>query len=206
MRVVKPFKNVDAPRIRYLTDDEATRSMNACLPDLRALVTAALLTGCRYGELASLRPVDVDLDAGVVTIRQSKSGSPRSVVLTDEARVFFRQASLGKPRTDLLLHRADGTAWGESYQFRPLREACKGAGITPAISFHILRHTHGSRLAMAGAPLHVIAHQLGHSGVKTTEKHYAHLSPSYVADTIRTAFGNLGLATGSNIVSIRKAG
>ena len=38
------------------------------------------------------------------------------------------------------------------------------------------------------------------------EKHYAHLSPSYVADTIRTAFGNLGLATGSNIVSIRKAG
>jgi integrase len=47
--------------------------------------------------------------------------------------------------------------------------------------------------AMAGVPMAVIAAQLGHSDVKLTHRHYAHLSPGYVADTIRAAFGNLGL-------------
>ena len=42
-RRAKPFANVDAPRIRYLTDNEAVRLLNTCGPDLRALVTAALL-------------------------------------------------------------------------------------------------------------------------------------------------------------------
>ena len=39
----------------------------------------------------------------------------------------------------------------------------------------------------------VIAAQLGHSDTRMTEKHYAHLAPSYVADTIRENFPNLGL-------------
>jgi hypothetical protein len=31
------------------------------------------------------------------------------------------------------------------------------------------------------------------------EKHYGHLAPSYIADTVRTAFGNLGIVEPSNI-------
>jgi hypothetical protein len=38
---------------------------------------------------------------------------------------------------------------------------------------------------MRGVPMGVIAEQLGHAGQRMTEKHYAHLAPSYVADTIR---------------------
>jgi hypothetical protein len=72
----------------------------------------------------------------------------------------------------------------------------------PAVSFHILRHTHASRLAMRGVPMAVIAEQLGHKDVKVTGKHYAHLSPGYVADTIRAAFGNLGLVPPANIVPL----
>ena len=82
--------------------------------------------------------------------------------------------------------------WGKSHQFRPLREACAAAKIAPAVSFHILRHTHASRLAMKGVPMGVIAAQLGHADLKMTTKHYAHLSPSYVADTFRAAFALLG--------------
>jgi integrase len=53
-------------------------------------------------------------------------------------------------------------------------EACKHAKIKPAISFHVLRHTHGSALAMRGIPMAVIAEQLGHADTRMTEKHYAH--------------------------------
>ena len=40
----------------------------------------------------------------------------------------------------------------------------------------------------------VIAKQLGHADTRMTEKHYAHLAPNYVADTIRANFPNLGIA------------
>jgi hypothetical protein len=39
----------------------------------------------------------------------------------------------------------------------------------------------------------VIAKQLGHANTRMTEKHYAHLAPSYVADTIRAHFPILGI-------------
>ena len=53
-RKVKPFRQVDGARIRYLTLGEAKRLINACDPDFRPLVRAALETGCRYGELVRL--------------------------------------------------------------------------------------------------------------------------------------------------------
>jgi hypothetical protein len=40
----------------------------------------------------------------------------------------------------------------------------------------------------------VIAEQLGHADTRMTEKHYAHLAPSYVAQTIRAHFPTLGIA------------
>jgi integrase len=39
----------------------------------------------------------------------------------------------------------------------------------------------------------VIAGQLGHADTRMTERHYAHLAPSYVAETVRTSFGELGI-------------
>lgn len=192
-RRVKPFRNVDAPVIRYLTEAECLRLVNACDTDLRKIVRAALLTGCRYGELTALTVRDFNPDTGTLTIRTSKSGKPRHVVLTDEGQKFFTDLSAGQTGASRLLQRTDGARWGTNHQQRPLREACKHAKITPAISFHILRHTHGSILAMKGVPSPVIAKQLGHADTRMTEKHYAHLAPSYVADTIRASFPDLGI-------------
>jgi hypothetical protein len=55
---------------------------------------------------------------------------------------------------------------------------------------------------MKGAPLAVIAAQLGHSDTRMVEKHYGHLAPSYVAETVRNAFGSLGLVEPSNVVPL----
>jgi integrase len=53
------------------------------------------------------------------------------------------------------------------------------------------------------APFGVIAAQLGHADARMTEKHYAHLAPNYVAQTIRTNFPRLGIADEANVVPIR---
>jgi integrase len=201
-RTVRAFREVDAARMRYLSDDEARRLTNACPSDFRALVTTALLTGCRYGELAAMRSDDFNSDAGTIRVRTSKSGKLRHVVLTQEGRDFVAGLAAGKPGSAHLFSRANGKPWAKSEQQRPLAAACAAARIEPAVNFHGLRHTYASRLAMRGVPLAVIAAQLGHSDTRMVEKHYGHMSPSYLAETVRAAFGSLGLVEPSNVVPI----
>jgi integrase len=103
----------------------------------------------------------------------------------------------------VFLH-ADGGVWGTSHQKRPLDEASARAGIAPAVNFHILRHSHASHLAMSGVPMGVVAAQLGHADTRMTEKHYAHLAPSYIAQTIRANFPVLGLSDHAHILRLPK--
>jgi integrase len=202
-RRVRPFKAVETARMRYLSEVECTRLVNACEPAFRNLVRGALLTGCRYSELARLRTADFNADAGVVTIRESKAGKPRHVVLTDEGRQFFGRLIAGNLADDPIFTRSDGGVWGKSHQLRPILEACQHSNIKPTVSFHVLRHTHGSMLAMRGVPMGVIAEQLGHADTRMTEKHYAHLAPSYVADTIRANFPTLGITKDGPVRALR---
>ncbi len=203
-RRVCPFKNVDAPVIRSLSADECKRLINAADPEFRPLIQAALLTGCRYAEITRLEARDVNLDANTLTIRTSKSGKARHVVLTDEAARFFEVTIADKASHDLIFTKPSGVMWGRAHQQRPLMLACKNAKISPAVSFHILRHTHGSTLAMKGVPMGVIAKQLGHADTRMTEKHYAHLAPSYVADTIRASFPVMGIVAESKVTRLAR--
>ena len=100
-RAVKPFREVDAPRLRYFTKDEVRRLINAAHGDFRDLVKAALFTGCRYGELTRLRASDFNPDSGTVFVGQSKSGKARHVVLTGEGRAFF-EALIARPARQCL--------------------------------------------------------------------------------------------------------
>ena len=51
----------------------------------------------------------------------------------------------------------------------------------------------------------VIAKQLGHADTRMTEKHYAHLAPNYIADTIRANFPNLGITEINHVVALSSA-
>jgi integrase len=202
-RKVKPFKKVDEAVVRYLNAAEARRLVQACPEDFGKLVQGALLTGCRYSELARLKAGNFNGDSGTLAIRLAK-GKIRHVVLTDEGRRSFTQWTENLSPTDHVFLRADNNRWGASHQKRPLDDASERAKIEPAVTFHILRHTHGSHLAMAGVPMGVIAAQLGHADTRMTEKHYAHLAPSYIAKTIRANFPVLNLERESQVVPLRR--
>ena len=62
--------------------------------------------------------------------------------------------------------------------------ACEAAKVEP-LGFHELRHTYASGLVNAGVPLAYVAAQLGHVDTSMVEKHYGHLSPSALAESIR---------------------
>lgn len=202
-RRVRPFPEADAARVRYLSTEEAIRLINACEEAFRTLVHGALVTGARFGELAALEVADFNRDSGTIHIRKSKSGKARHVVLNEEGQKLFKNLTAGRSGNASIFIKPDGAVWGRSHQHRPFKEACRHAKITPAITFHELRHTWASLSIMAGAPLLVVAQNLGHADTRMVEKHYGHLAQSYVADTIRRTAPSFGVATDGNVVRMR---
>src|SRR6516162_1032678 len=193
-RKLKPYKGVEAARVRYLSVAEAERLINASDPDFRPLVRAALETGARYGELTRLVVSDFNPDAGTLTIRKSKSGKMRHVVLTDQGAEFFRAHIVGRRGDELMfVHGSNG--WKPSEQNRPMADAVARAKIAPPITFHGLRHSWASLAVMGGVPLMVVARNLGHVDTRMVERHYGHLAQSYVADTIRAGAPKFAVKT-----------
>lgn len=202
---VKPFKNADAPRVRFLTEAESTRLINACAPEFRALVRGALFTGARYGELTTLTVSDVNPDTASVFIRPSKGGKARHIPLSHAGLDFFKSTIAGKTGEALVFTKANNEPWGKNHHIRALRAACgeKKAKIIPAIGFHELRHTYASLLAQAGADLLTISKLLGHADTRVTSRHYAHLCDRTLANAVNTLLPSFGHKSEGKVRAIR---
>jgi integrase len=149
--------------------------------DFKLLVLAGLHTGCRFGELANLKVKDFkDNQIFLIT---SKTGKSRHIALTDVAIDLFVSITKGRNGAELMLTRKCNP-WKQADQTNRMRKACIAANVEHA-GFHCLRHSYASHAIMRGCPIAVIAKQLGHAGTTMTERHYAHLSQGYVAQSIK---------------------
>jgi integrase len=141
---VKPFREVDAPTVRWIEQAEAKRLLNAAAPDLRRLATGALLTGARYSELARFRVRDFASTARGIHVGKAKGQKPRFIHLTEEGVRFFAEQCAGKQSDELVFLRATqvrekGAAeprivmepWGKSHQIRPIADASKAVNSHP---------------------------------------------------------------------------
>ena len=211
-RKLKPFRAVEAARLRWLTVDEAQRLLNGCRPDFKKLVQGALATGCRYGELTRFKVEDFHADSGTIVIRRSKGGKVRHVILTHEGIELFSQLCLGRRGEDLIFRNETRNLrgkqsenlgeWRQSEQVRAIKEACTRSGVTPAVNFHALRNTWASLSVMNSVPLLVVAKNLGHSDTRMVEKHYGHLAESYVVSAIRENAPKFNFEITSNVIRL----
>jgi integrase len=198
--VANPVTAADRPRdgsdpdTRFL-DRAELEAVIAATPDdqlgrmERALYLAAAMTGLRQGELVALRWRDVDLSAQVVRVRRSftrgEFGRPKSrrsaraVPLAERlAREIetYRGCTSFSADDDLVFaHPATGRPYDASRLRKRFQAAAKRAGVR-AIRFHDLRHTFGTQMAAAGAPLRAIQEWMGHGDYKTTSI-YADFAP-----------------------------
>jgi integrase len=168
-------------RQRYLEQEEITALLTGCAksknPYLHAIVTLALNTGMRKGELLGLEWERVNLSTSRITLYRTKGGKPRGVPVNQA--VYDALVGLepdAERRTGPVFKRRDGSAWR---QIRTaFRSACTKAGIKN-FRFHDPRHTAASHLVMRGASLQDVKEILGHSDFKMTLR-YAHLSPAHL--------------------------
>ncbi len=182
---VKRFA-VNDQRTRFLTEDEIQRLLIVCeaqltSPWLLPLVTLALNTGMRQGELLGLSWVEVDLERGLITTKRTKNLRLKAIPLNEPAREAL--AWLNEHRYgDYLFMWPWGDLLGKTTVYDAFRTACDQAGITD-FRFHDLRHTFASHLIMAGADLVTVMELLGHVGINMTLR-YSHLLPEHKAQAL----------------------
>ena len=94
---IDPLKGTHAARTKFLSVEEAQALIRAAdvKSGFRDLILAALVTGCRYSELARLQVQDYR--HGKIHVLRSKSGRDRWVVLTEEGVALFERLSAGRP-------------------------------------------------------------------------------------------------------------
>ena len=182
-KVTKPRES--AARVRFLTDDERTRLLQACEdsknPHLYTVVVLALSTGARKSEIINLGWKDVDLNRGMIVLHETKNRERRALPLTGRALELIKELSkVRRLDTDLLFPGHDPR---QPMDLRaPWEAALKKAGIED-FRFHDLRHSAASYLAMSGASLMEIADVLGHKTLQMV-KRYAHFSEQHTAGVV----------------------
>lgn len=199
---VEPFTLGDDPLPRMLEQAEITRLINACPPDLRDLVTGALMTGYRYSEGRRLLVRDFSPDHGTIRIYQSKTGKTLLQPLTPEGVKFFERVTSGRAPTETIFVRADGRQWSQSDVQKPMKAAAAAASLDD-ISFKVTRATYGKLLLLATRDIELVAKALGHSDSRITRKHYAQYLPSEVAAGV-AMMPSLGITQDGKISRIRE--
>jgi integrase len=169
------FLRENNARTRYLSIEECQRLIASCIaPYIRAIVTVALHSGMRLGEILNLHWRDIDFQAGFMLIRDSKNGEARPVPMDKTLTALFT-AYPRRPEVDLVFAGPTGHKYTDIRV--GFRNACDRAGITD-FRFHDCRHSYASHFIMAGEELATLQRLLGHKGIAMTLR-YSHLSPSF---------------------------
>ena len=178
-------------RERYLSDEEI-RCLGARLsaheadrPLQVAVVRLLLLTGCRHGEVLTLRWADYR--EGRLFLRDSKSG-PRTVWLSGAARKVLDAIERKGPWV-FPARRGSGPAkpeWLRHFWHRVREEA-----ELPDVRLHDLRHAHASFALRQGESVLAIARLLGHRSPATTLK-YTHSADAMVREAAERVGEALG--------------
>lgn len=173
----------ELPRSRRLEPGERERLLKACGPHLRALVEAALETGCRKGELLNLQWHQIrEQPRPVLTLpaQKTKTRTARTILISTRLKAILEMRRHDPGGAEFA---PDDYVFGNEIGQRVTtvktawRLACRRAKIT-GLHFHDLRREAGSVWLEGGVPLHTVKTWLGHSNISQTS--------TYLASTFQT--------------------
>lgn len=209
-----PVKGVKMPSVqnqktRFLSHEEADRLLKTLASmrtlDLHDMALLSLYTGLRAGEVFNLRGYDLDFGNDIIRITDPKNKETRHAYMTGAVKEMLLRRKPEKPESLVFPARKKKTDEKEikivavSQRFRLIvNELGFNEGITDRrqqITFHSLRHSFASWLALQGESLITLKEMLGHKSTAMTER-YSHLIPSHkrrAAEKLETDF-NGGMA------------
>jgi site-specific recombinase XerD len=156
-------------------EDDNPHTVERTRARARAMCLVMLYSGMRISDTILLKRAAVDLDSGKLLLRVMKTGAP----------LYVR---LGKPATEALAAMSgDGEYFfwnGASKLYTAIGNARKTISRVLAVAGikghpHRFRDTFSVSLLEKGENLHTVQLLLGHTSIKTTEKHYAPFVESF---------------------------
>jgi len=195
-------RKLNNERTRFLSRETEADALQSEADALRAIIAEhsperlpdfdlALHTGMRHSEMygrhekhvqtPGLTWEHVHLAQHFLTIPESKSGKARHIRLNATAEAALRVFKARRKASNRVMVNPDGTDY-LGVCTRWFDTAVRRAGILD-FTWHCLRHTFASWLAMDDVPLHTIQILMGHSSIKHTER-YAHLAPNHLITAV----------------------
>jgi integrase len=161
------------------------------LPSAIAAVRLLILTGCRLGEIMTLKWEYVDFAGKTLRLPDSKTGA--------------KVVHLGQPAIGVLkkIERVEKNPWvivgtkpgARLNDLQPFWQRVRARAGLKDVRIHDLRHTFASTAVAAGQGLPMIGRLLGHTQVQTTAR-YAHLAAEPVRTAADAVASNLAQAIG----------
>ena len=157
-------------RVRYLTEDEEQRLFKAMGDNsqLKDIVTVALHSGMRRGEIFNLKWFDLDFDRSVMHVRKTKTKLNRVVPMNARVREVLNR----QKRSSEFVFTSEKTGGRLIDVKKAFNSARLEAGI-PDFQLRDLRHSCATRLSDKGEELVTVAEILGHTDIRMT-KRYSH--------------------------------
>ena len=135
-----------------------------------AAIRVLMYTGCRLGEILTLKWTDVFLNDGHLHLKDSKTGE-RKIALNESAKAILATLKQVKDNPYVFVGEKPGTclttlktAWTKIRRLANLE----------GVRIHDLRHTFASLAIKQGVDLYTVSKLLGHKNIHTTTR-YAHL-------------------------------
>lgn len=196
----KPIEIFTVDELHKILD---TISANEYLRRHYLLVSLAISSGCRMGEMLALTPEDIEDNAiniskglteiqGIPTIQPPKTPAGyRRVTLPEPIMDMLRQAVASTKPDGFIFTNTVGKPCRTTNVDKSWRFILKSADV-PYRKFHCLRHTHATMMLAAGVPILEVAKRLGHSRASHTLNLYGHAVPGYdqkIPSVVESVFG-----------------
>lgn len=168
----------ETKRDRWLTRKEFERLEKSCIEEVhRMVVTTAVYTGLRHGEMRQLLKKHVHFENRALQLpgEITKNGKPRTVPILPEFHDQFEEYCSRTPGESVFSHycneRKAHVPFSTFQNF--FRLARTRAGLQ-GVTIHDLRHTFASWWVQSGGDVYVLKEVLGHSSMQMVER-YGHL-------------------------------
>lgn len=185
------FPKLDNRRERFLSVEEAQDLLKALANhsrDVHDMAVVSLHCGLRLGEICRLRWADVDFENLSITVwvtEKHGKGETRIAAMTGDVEAMLKSRERGGGL--IFTSRSGGVISDISKTFVRVVDALGlNAGVADRrqkVTFHTLRHTFASWLAIDGTPILTIKELLGQKTLAMAER-YAKLSPDHKRSAI----------------------
>lgn len=176
-----PVRKVSKERVsnlreRWLTLKEEETLLRESPKWLQEMITFAINTGLRQGEILNLQWAQVDLFRKTMVILEQKNKGKDTLPLNEKAlEVLKARAKVRHIKSNCVFYRANGTSIDASNLRRTFYSATRKAQIED-FHWHDLRHTFATRLVQAGVDIYTVQ-KLGRWKNISMVMRYAHHYP-----------------------------